>query len=222
MAEDPKENEKPTDAAGCEKETSRARSVADESGGQATESKAGGLWDKILLVFLGIALTSIATCFNANHQASLERQQQRQQFLMDKRIGALNEFADALKGSSDVFDKLTGYEITLLHVKESPESSKAWNEVYRAGRGFLAEIERWNAVVRARGVIMAAVFKVNFPPPSFPPQIHIPTSPFPRQREQRIALADRQLEAAQKLHTGMVSLLNDYQDELDIMAKEIY
>lgn len=192
-----------------------------------SESQSAKLGNQILGIVLGIVLGSFGTYLNINHQASLERKQQRDQFLMDKRLAALGQFAAALNGSGQLFEKLSEYETALVVARELPESHRSWQGVLRTSTAFLAEYDRWTANLRSQAVITQAVFKVPVALPSFPSAEDIPppwilSGSKTRRRQELIGHTKDALRGAQKLHSALLSSVNDHQKELAILAKNLY
>jgi hypothetical protein len=119
------------------------------------------LKDTINSVLLGAVISVFSTVSVTTLQAYFQRQQQIQQFLLEKRLEALKDFSSTIVRGEDHIRKLEQLE-QAADVLAAERTDEQMDKVYRLTQEALQEDVGLTEALRAQEVVISALFHVPF------------------------------------------------------------
>jgi hypothetical protein len=163
------------------------------------------------------------------YQAKFQLENQRKEFLYEKRVSALKDFAAALSADGSILDKFNRVDrdLALLLTHPSEEGEVKFFELYS---DLSAEEEKYGSNVRLEIIVLASLFHDYNPPikPTLIPDFNAPMKSVPQSflsEKDRMNAVMRSLKKAQdpvnKVHALFLQQRAAYVNYYESMARQL-
>jgi hypothetical protein len=163
---------------------------------------------------IGALLGFVPTFITVTYQAK----QQRNQFLLDRKLTALREFTAAVNGDGELFVKFDELEIAVYDLMNEPDSrakmrqvTTAWAEVMRLKTPHAAKMQ-------TEVIVLDSLFGAKFPVPDYLPVPNLASDTPTMSKTERIALCQKLLKQTADSKNSLIQSTTEYQGLLSKIA----
>jgi hypothetical protein len=151
--------------------------------------------------------------------------QEREQFLLDRKLTALKDFSAALTGDGDMLAKYDELEIVTARLIRFPDSSNAQDDFVRLSGDAMLLQDRYDAKMQTQALVMSSMFGLRFPTSRFVSALRLDpadVSNIPSVNgKERIRLCRELLKKIPDLKDGQIEIISDYEAVLNRIAIQI-
>jgi hypothetical protein len=182
---------------------------------------------QLLPVLVGAVIGFVPSFVITTYQAHLQAHEQREQFMLDKKITAVKDLSAAVNGNGKLLANFDLYESYLTVVINFPQNKEARQQLARLADEFNIEYPRYCAELRTQAAIASILFHKEIPMPNFPVE-DLPDIPEPQihsEKEKLEILVRHSKEArtqVQKTRKAVTATIDTYQKLIFDLSKELH